>query len=45
VAFFRFGAAGTARTFEDVQMEVATLLKGRVLVGHALQNDLKVVCR
>nr|XP_031306752.1 RNA exonuclease 4 isoform X1 [Camelus dromedarius] len=28
--------------FEVVQKEVAGLLKGRILVGHALHNDLKV---
>lgn len=28
--------------FEIVQKEVAALLKGRILVGHALHNDLKV---
>nr|CAD7580918.1 unnamed protein product [Timema californicum] len=30
-------------SFETVQKEVADLLKGRVLVGHALSNDLKVL--
>ena len=30
----------TARTLEVVQAEVAPLLDGRILVGHALQNDL-----
>ncbi|XP_049629647.1 RNA exonuclease 4 [Suncus etruscus] len=29
--------------FEVVQKEVADMLKGRVLVGHALHNDLKVL--
>ncbi|XP_035878361.1 RNA exonuclease 4 isoform X2 [Phyllostomus discolor] len=29
--------------FEVVQKEVAAMLKGRVLVGHALHNDLKVL--
>ncbi|XP_077005192.1 RNA exonuclease 4 [Tamandua tetradactyla] len=29
--------------FEVVQKEVAELLKGRILVGHALHNDLKVL--
>ncbi|XP_043189896.1 RNA exonuclease 4-like isoform X4 [Amphibalanus amphitrite] len=29
--------------FEVVQREVAALLKGRVLVGHAVYNDLKVL--
>ncbi|KAJ1528236.1 REX4, RNA exonuclease 4 [Cladochytrium tenue] len=32
-----------ARTFADVQRDVARLLDGRVLVGHALRNDLKVL--
>ncbi|XP_073078191.1 RNA exonuclease 4 isoform X3 [Manis javanica] len=29
--------------FEVVQKEVANILKGRILVGHALHNDLKVL--
>jgi RNA exonuclease 4 len=29
--------------FETVQKEVAEILKGRILVGHALKNDLKVL--
>ncbi|XP_069333176.1 RNA exonuclease 4 isoform X1 [Eulemur rufifrons] len=29
--------------FEIVQKEVAEMLKGRILVGHALHNDLKVL--
>ncbi|ELV12658.1 RNA exonuclease 4 [Tupaia chinensis] len=29
--------------FEVVQKEVAEILKGRILVGHALHNDLKVL--
>ncbi|XP_004454605.1 RNA exonuclease 4 [Dasypus novemcinctus] len=29
--------------FEVVQKEVAEMLKGRILVGHALHNDLKVL--
>lgn len=28
--------------FKTVQKEVAEILKGRILVGHALKNDLKV---
>lgn len=28
---------------EVVQKEVADMLKGRILVGHALRNDLKVL--
>lgn len=35
-------SAGTARPFIEVQKNVAGLLKDRVLVGHALTNDLKV---
>lgn len=29
--------------FETVQKEVAEILRGRILVGHALKNDLKVL--
>ena len=29
-------------TIEEVQTKVAEMLKGRILVGHSLQNDLKV---
>ncbi|PSN43267.1 RNA exonuclease 4 [Blattella germanica] len=29
--------------FETVQKEVAEILKGKILVGHALRNDLKVL--
>lgn len=32
-----------ATDFKIVQNEVADLLKGRILVGHALKNDLKVL--
>ncbi|KZP28369.1 ribonuclease H-like protein [Athelia psychrophila] len=32
-----------AQPFEDVQAKVAKLLEGRVLVGHAVHNDLKVL--
>lgn len=31
-----------AKDFCTVQKKVAELIKGRVLVGHALHNDLKV---
>ncbi|PSK35079.1 hypothetical protein B9Z65_1662 [Elsinoe australis] len=34
---------GFARPFAEVQKAVADLLRGRVLVGHALGNDLKVL--
>ncbi|KAJ7087368.1 ribonuclease H-like domain-containing protein [Mycena belliarum] len=32
-----------ARPFEEVQKQIAALLKDRVLVGHAVFNDLKVL--
>ncbi|TFK81791.1 ribonuclease H-like protein [Polyporus arcularius HHB13444] len=32
-----------ARPFEEVQREVADLLKDRILVGHAVHNDLKAL--
>ena len=32
----------TAKSFEEVQKQVAALLKDRILVGHAVHNDLKV---
>lgn len=31
------------RTFEEVQADVGTLLQGRILVGHAVKNDLTVL--
>ena len=34
---------GEASTFEECQKEVADLLKGKYIVGHALHNDLKVL--
>ncbi|CAH1264474.1 REXO4 [Branchiostoma lanceolatum] len=30
-------------SFQSVQQEVADILKGRILVGHALQNDMKAL--
>ncbi|KAK2535361.1 Rexo4 [Columba guinea] len=33
----------TGEDFKTVQKEVADILKGRILVGHALRNDLKVL--
>lgn len=33
----------TAEEFEQVQKDVAEILKGRILVGHAIKNDLKVI--
>ena len=32
----------SAPDFKTVQLEVSKLLKGRILVGHALRNDLAV---
>lgn len=32
-----------AKDFPTVQNKVAELIKGRILVGHALHNDLKVL--
>ncbi|KAA3674412.1 transcription elongation factor SPT5 [Paragonimus westermani] len=34
---------GPARSFTDVHQEVAKLCKGRILVGHSISNDLKVL--
>jgi RNA exonuclease 4 len=34
---------GYARPFATVQADVAKLLEGRILVGHALRNDLEVL--
>ena len=31
-----------ARPFEDVQKQVAELLRDKILVGHAVHNDLQV---
>lgn len=33
----------TARDFESVQKAVAEILSGRVIVGHAIRNDLEVL--
>ena len=33
-----------ATPFKTVQKEVSELLEGRILVGHSVQNDLKVSC-
>jgi RNA exonuclease 4 len=33
----------TARTFEQVQEDVAALMKERVIVGHAIKNDLEAM--
>jgi len=37
------GGATKAVTFEECQEQVARLLKGKILVGHALKNDLDVL--
>ena len=34
---------GEACTFEECQEEVAALLRGKILVGHALKNDMAVL--
>ncbi|KAF1985039.1 hypothetical protein K402DRAFT_413487 [Aulographum hederae CBS 113979] len=34
---------GYARPFSDVQKDVADLLKGKILVGHAIRNDIDVL--
>jgi RNA exonuclease 4 len=33
----------TARSFEEVQTDVAAILKGRIIVGHAIKNDLEAM--
>lgn len=33
----------TARSFEEVQLEVANLFQGRIIVGHDLRHDLDVL--
>jgi RNA exonuclease 4 len=33
----------TARTFEQVQIEVAAILTGRIIIGHAIRNDLEAL--
>jgi len=33
----------TAREFEDVQKDVADILKDRIIIGHAIKNDLEAV--
>jgi len=35
--------AWVAREFEDVQKEVSAILTDRILVGHAIKNDLEVL--
>ena len=34
----------SAPDFKTVQLEVSKLLRGKILVGHALKNDLAVSC-
>ena len=36
-------AGGGARPLDEVQKDVAQVLKGRILVGHAVQNDLQAL--
>jgi len=36
-------AANGAKMFADVQTQVANLIRGRVIVGHSLWNDLSVL--
>lgn len=31
-----------AKSFEEVQTKVADIIKDRILIGHAIHNDLKV---
>ncbi|CAD6446393.1 c02583ef-fe2f-4d2c-9c1f-1260441d05c1 [Sclerotinia trifoliorum] len=33
----------TAREFDEVQKDVAEILKGRILIGHAIKNDLEAM--
>ena len=33
----------TARSFEEVQTDVATILKDRIIIGHAIRNDLEAL--
>ncbi|KAG0645214.1 RNA exonuclease 4 [Hyphodiscus hymeniophilus] len=33
----------TARSFEEVQAEIAAILKDRIIVGHGIKNDLEVM--
>jgi RNA exonuclease 4 len=35
--------ANFARPFADVQRDIASLMEGRILVGHAVRNDLSVL--
>ena len=45
INFFNFNFVtyeNTAKPFSEIQTKVAELLKDRILVGHAVHNDLKV---
>jgi RNA exonuclease 4 len=33
----------TARPFEEVQTDVAAILKERIIIGHAIRNDLEAL--
>ena len=35
--------SSVAKPFKDVQKRVMDLLKGRILIGHALHHDLEVL--
>lgn len=37
-----FYVAFSGEDFKKIQEEVADILRGRILVGHAVHNDLKV---
>lgn len=43
VSGIHFHHVKTGLDFEEVQKKVAEIIKGKVLVGHAVQNDLKVL--
>ena len=43
VSGITFETLQRSRTFEEVQKDVAGLLKGKILVGHAIRNDLEVL--
>ena len=43
VSGIRPGDMEKGEDFESVQKDIATLLKGKILVGHSLKNDLEVL--
>ena len=43
VLWLRWCSGLAAKPFNVVQKEVADLVRGKVLVGHAIRNDLKVI--